>query len=83
MLVAKKRITLNQETLAWIAQALEHSQVELIPLTPGVAVLSCNLPGSFHGDPGDRIIVASSLKEKIPLMTEDKQILNYLKKNGD
>lgn len=80
MLAAKKRITLNQDIVSWTAQALERSQVELIPLSPSIAILSCDLPGSLHGDPADRIIVASALAEKIALLTEDKEIIRYAKK---
>jgi|GEM_PF-4839753 len=45
----------------WIDVALQRPKVHLLPLTPEIAVLSTRLPIDFHGDPSDRLIVASSL----------------------
>lgn len=38
---------------------------------------STQLPGDFHKDPGDQIIVATARIHDVPLMTEDLKILNY------
>jgi len=41
------------------------------------AVLSTRLPGDFHGDPSDRLIVASSLVHKAPLVSKDEKIQSW------
>lgn len=79
MLEAKNRISFSIDCLDWIRQALEAPGISLVPLTPEIAVLSSRLPGSFHGDPADRIIVATALELKASLITMDKQILRYSK----
>ncbi|QNP29938.1 MULTISPECIES: type II toxin-antitoxin system VapC family toxin [Cylindrospermopsis] len=67
MLVAKNRIGLSMDVQIWINLALQHPKIQLLALTPEIAVLSTRLPGNFHGDPADRLIVASSLvHQKFP-----------------
>lgn len=61
----------------WIDVALQRPKVKLLPLTPEIAVLSTRLPGDFHGDPSDRLIVASSLVHKAPLVSKDEKIKNW------
>ena len=79
MLVAKKRIVLNCPSLAWINQAA--AKLQMIHLTATISVDSCELPDDFHGDPADRIIVASARVENLVLLTRDNNILKYSKKN--
>ncbi|MBV2168842.1 MAG: type II toxin-antitoxin system VapC family toxin [Bdellovibrio sp.] len=79
MLEAKGRITLAQPCLDWIQQSLESLRLEVLSISPEVAVESSRLPGGFHGDPADRIIVATARKENLILMTQDELILAYSK----
>ena len=81
MLVNKGRITLKEPTLQWINTALNAPYVDLASLSPEIAVESCQLPIEFHGDPADRIIVATSRVLTIPLLTKDAYIHQYAK-NG-
>jgi len=77
MLVAKNRIGLDMDVEVWIDLALQRPGVELLPLTPQIAVLSTRLPGEFHGDPADRLVVASSLSHKATLVTRDRKITDW------
>lgn len=77
MLYAKERILLNQPCLAWIKRSLEAPGINLYPLTPEVTVESTSLPGNFHGDPADRIIVATARVLGVPFLTRDQKILDY------
>ena len=79
MLEAKRRISFNQNTKDWIISALSAPGIGLLPLTPEIAYESAHLPGDFHGDPADRIIVASSRISEGMLLTFDKKILEYAK----
>lgn len=54
--------------------------VVLKPLIPEIAVESVQLPDSFHGDPADRMIVATARVHQLTLLTHDKKILDYAKK---
>ena len=77
MLAKKGRITLEIPCLKWIDQALQMPGLELVPLTPAIAVESSFLPGDFHGDPADRMIVATARVIQATLITRDVKIINY------
>jgi PIN domain nuclease of toxin-antitoxin system len=46
-------------------------------LTHDIAVLAYALPGSFHKDPADRILVATAIHHGLTLVTADERILAY------
>ena len=77
ILVAKNRIGLSMDVQIWINLALQHPKIQLLALTPEIAVLSTRLPGNFHGDPADRLIVASSLVDKAQLISKDDKIKQW------
>ena len=77
MLVAKNRLRLNIDVLSWIDQALKYPGVKLLNLNPEITVLSTRLPGNFHGDPADRLIVATCMYNNIPLISKDKKIHSW------
>lgn len=77
MLVAKERLRFGVDVLDWITQALKVKGIKLVALTPAIAVLATRLPGSFHKDPADRIIVASCLKLGASLATLDHRIQTW------
>ena len=77
MFVAKNRIKLYQECLQWVQQALQAPGLNLVQLTPEIAIDSTRLPQEFHGDPADRIIVATARHLNASLLTRDKRILAY------
>lgn len=76
-LAAKARITLPLPVGQWVRDALAYPHMTLFDLTPEIAVDSTLLPGSFHKDPQDRIIVATARHHGIPLMTLDRDIRAY------
>lgn len=77
MLVAKGRIQLQQDVWQWTQAALKAPGLQLIPLLPEIAIESSRLPGSFHGDPADRILVATARHAGYTLLTRDEKILQY------
>ena len=62
----------------WLAVALLYPGVRLLELSPRVAVESTQLPGSFHKDPADQIIVATARVHACPLVTADHKFLLIL-----
>ena len=58
-LVELGRLQLTMPVQRWIEQALAYPGVELIDLTPRIVVESTQLPGEFHRDPADQMIVAT------------------------
>ena len=58
-------------------QALAYPGMQLLELTPQIVIASTKLPGSFHRDPADQIIVATARVYDISLLTADSRILQY------
>ena len=79
MLESKGRIRLQQDPMQWVRRALSQPGISLAPLTEEIAMQSTRLPGEFHGDPVDRILVATALNLKAALLTADQRILTYCK----
>lgn len=77
MLVAKGRLTLDRDVGEWVQAALSLPGMGLIALEPEIAVAASRLPGEMHGDPADRLIVASARHIGAVLITDDKLILDY------
>ena len=76
-LVEYKRIELPCPIKEWLKQALNYPGVQLLELSPEISVQSTELPGEFHRDPSDQIIVATAMIHQCPLLTADKKILDY------
>ena len=76
MLVEKKRMSLGRPTGDWVNGVLAKNGVNLMPLEPAIAVEAGGLTG-LHGDPADRIIVATARYHDAPLLTVDRAILAY------
>jgi PIN domain nuclease of toxin-antitoxin system len=72
-LVESKRLELRLPVGEWIAQALAYPGVRLLYLTPRIAVESTQLPGSFHRDPADQIIVATARIRGCALLTATRE----------
>ncbi len=77
MLTQKGRLALGRETGAWLKEALSLPGISLAPITPDIAVDSVGLPGDFHADPADRLIIATARQANATLLTADRAILDY------
>lgn len=74
MLVSKGRLALGGDLLGFLRSGLEWEGVRLQPITAEIAARTALLPPSFHGDPADRLIVATALELDAPLVTVDERI---------
>ncbi|HXT34849.1 MAG TPA: type II toxin-antitoxin system VapC family toxin [Chloroflexota bacterium] len=77
MLVAKNKLAFACDVLTWLDEALSQPGITLAPLLPAIAVDSVRLPGAIHGDPADRIIVATARHLRATLVTADAKLLTY------
>ena len=77
MLESKGRVRLHTSCVQWVEEALAIPGLSLAPFTPAIALESSRLPGTFHGDPVDRIIVATARAMNARLLTSDKNIRAY------
>jgi PIN domain nuclease of toxin-antitoxin system len=76
-LVEYKRLELPCSLEHWFEQALRYPGMRILELTPEIAVESCRLPGVFHRDPADQMIVATARIHNCPLVTSDRKLLDY------
>ena len=76
-LVECGRLVLPYPVLDWFDTGLSYPGIELLDLTPEIAAESAALPGEFHRDPADQIIVATARVHNRPLLTADRKILDY------
>ena len=75
MLVEKQRLVMNTELDVWRSDLLQTGLLE-IPLRGATAIRAGQLQ-NFHGDPADRMIVASAIENGATLMTADEKILSW------
>ena len=76
-LVELGRLALDRPVLDWLRAALTYPGVRLLPLSPEVAVGSTTLPGTFHRDPADQVVVATARAYGCQVVTSDRKILAY------
>lgn len=71
------QLSINIPLDQWLGIALQPRFIRLIPVDTEIARLSNDLPGDFHEDPADRIIVATAKREELVLVTSDDKIVKY------
>lgn len=74
MLHHKGRLELPIAFADWLEQAADERMLSLVPLDTNVVLALDALPKSFHGDPADRLIVATARSRQWPLATHDAAI---------
>lgn len=77
MLESKGRLSLSVPVREWCRRGLSLPGFSLAELTPEVAIESCQLPGTMHPDPADRLIVATARVHGLKLVTRDDKLQVY------
>ncbi|MDP3453844.1 type II toxin-antitoxin system VapC family toxin [Methyloversatilis sp.] len=77
MLVERGRVALSMDIASWLDTLSRIDAVQMVPVDSEIAVKSVQLPGDFHKDPADRIIVATARKFAAPLVSADEKIRSY------
>ena len=79
--VAKKvslgKLRLSVPIQEWIVKATNDTYIHILPLSIQVSVESTQLPGEFHKDPADQIIVATARHHNLIILTADRLIQSY------
>ena len=78
MLIAHGRLDPGTDARAFLDDMIAARQVHVLPITPGIAVLSQS-DLFAHGDPADRLIAATAQLHQAALITSDAK----LRKLGD
>lgn len=75
MLVERGRLELDTTVSAFRALALRHG-IQEAPVDGDVAIAAGELPDT-HGDPADRLLVATAMLRGLALITADEVLLNW------
>jgi PIN domain nuclease of toxin-antitoxin system len=78
-LIAAGDVVLSIPLRDWVEQALADLEAETLVVTHEIAMEAYALPGKFHRDPADRILVAAARCHGSTLVTADDRILAYAK----
>lgn len=62
---------------AWFTRVMAGPAIRSAPLTADIVIDSSALPGDLHGDPADRLIIATARHLGLPVVTRDARILAY------
>ena len=76
-LVAAGGISVSIALREWVERALGALGARSVQVSHQVAMDAYALPGSFHKDPADRILVAAARCHELTVLTADERILNY------
>ena len=74
---AKGKLTLVPNASTWVEQAGRVPGFTFVPLNRDVLLFSTQLPGTVHGDPADRMLIATAALRRISLITADRLIIAY------
>ena len=73
---SRGKLTLDESLPSFVSSQVERLVLILLPVSPEHAMATFSLPW-HHRDPFDRMLVAQSLTEHVPLVTGDRQIARY------
>ena len=77
MLESKGRVRLGGSIDAWVAASRQPPGVGVVELSSEIAIESTRLPGDAHGDPADRMLIATARVLGAVLVTCDERVLAY------
>ncbi len=76
-LVAGGMLELKGSFDRWVRMAIDSLEARSIDVDHRVAIEAYKLPGRFHKDPADRMLVATARVHELTLVTADERILAY------
>lgn len=76
-LIRRDRLRLSMPLDQWLADMNSLPEIRVEPVSAEIAVLAGSLAEPMHGDPADRLIVATASTLRVPLVTGDKKLHAY------
>jgi PIN domain nuclease of toxin-antitoxin system len=76
-LVDRGRIRLKRHWKTWFNDNLEGNGWQVAGIDLPIIQEAYSLPGEFHRDPADRILVATARRLQLALLTADRKLLDY------
>ena len=75
--VERGRIIIDRHWKKWFRHYIDLNDWQVDRIDLDIMEEAYSLPESFHADPADRIITATSRLKKYSLLTADRKILSY------
>jgi PIN domain nuclease of toxin-antitoxin system len=73
-LAASGAIRIRRTPAEWLGELVREAGLGIRDITTDIAVVAAHLPPTFPADPFDRLITATAIVERIPLVTSDTRI---------
>jgi PIN domain nuclease of toxin-antitoxin system len=73
-MAATGRLRIYEPPAEWLRSVVRDGRLAVREVTTDVAAVAAYLPPDFPGDPFDRVIAATAIVERIPLVTADERI---------
>jgi PIN domain nuclease of toxin-antitoxin system len=74
--ISMDRLELNMTFTDLVENQVKANAIELLPIKPGHLDVLANLP-FHHRDPFDRLLIAQSISEGIPILSRDGSFDDY------
>jgi PIN domain nuclease of toxin-antitoxin system len=76
-LVSVGAVCVSGSLNSWVSDTLQSLHCGSIDISHAIALGAYSLPGDFHKDPADRILIATARLLHLVLITADERILAY------
>jgi PIN domain nuclease of toxin-antitoxin system len=81
-LIRRGRLALDADPKTYLAHLFNLRGVREVAVSGEIGRIAGTLPSDLHGDPADRIIIATAQTLRLPLATRDRNIVEFAKKLG-
>jgi PIN domain nuclease of toxin-antitoxin system len=65
------------DAATWFARFMGGAAIKPAAFTAEIAIAASRLPGALHGDPADRLLIATARHLTMPIVTRDARIIEY------
>ncbi len=80
--ISKGKLVVAPTFSLWLERAVRAPGFRFVPLDRDTLVASTQLTGTVHGDPADRMLIATAMLLGIPLITADRDVISYASAQG-
>ena len=80
LLVSRSKLALSLPLHQWADRVEQEAVIDILGVSRSIAIDAGMLPDYEHGDPGDRIVLATARFMGCPVMTSDRRMLEYAQK---
>lgn len=74
---AGRAVTFLPDPLTWFARLMAGPGIRPAALTTEIAIAASQLPEPLHGDPADRLLIATARHMGLPIVTRDLRIIAF------